>query len=94
MVGFFGFKSASAAACTPCAPDWWTAGGGRAVASGMECSDEAVEAEAEGEEAGFEVPLGGLLVVGAAMSLNLRAVLAGAARKERWVENRVRQGAW
>lgn len=60
----------------------------------MECSDEAVEAEAEGEEAGFEVPLGGLLVVGAAMSLNLRAVLAGAARKERWVENRVRQGAW
>lgn len=94
MVGFFGFRRASAAACTPCAPDWWTTGGGRAVASGMECSDDAVEAVAEGDTAGFEVPLGGLLLVGAAISLNLRAVLAGAARKARWVENWVREGSW
>ena len=60
----------------------------------MECSDDAVEALAEGDRAGFEVPLGGLLLVGAAISLNLRAVLAGAARKERWVQNRVREGSW
>lgn len=51
-------------------------------------------AEAEGETAGFGVPLGGLLVVVAAISLNLRAVVAGAARRERWVENRVREGRW
>ncbi len=43
-------------------------GGGRTVASGMECSDDAVEAVAEGDAAGFEVPLGGLLLVGAAIS--------------------------
>ena len=60
----------------------------------MECRDDAVEAVAEGDAAGFEGPLGGLLLVGAAMSLNLRAVLAGAARKGRWVENWVREEWW
>jgi hypothetical protein len=61
----------------------------------MECRDEAVEAVAEGDAAGFgAVPLGGLLFAEAAISLNLRAVLAGAARIERWVENRVREGRW
>lgn len=42
----------------------------------MECSDDAVEAVAEGDAAGFEVPLGGLLVVAAAMSLEF-ATCAG-----------------
>ena len=58
----------------------------------MECSDDAVEAVAEGDAAGFEVPLGGLLLVAAAIFLDLRAVLAGAARKARWVEKWVREG--
>ena len=59
----------------------------------MECSDDAVEAVAEGDAAGFEVPLGGLLLVAAAISFwNFRAVLAGAARKAGWVENWVREG--
>lgn len=57
----------------------------------MECSDDVVEAVAEGDAAGFGVPLGGLLLVDAAISLNLRGVLAGAARKTRWVEKRVRE---
>lgn len=34
----------------------------------MECNDEAVEAVAGGDAAGFEVPLGGLLLVVAAIS--------------------------
>jgi hypothetical protein len=67
MVGFFGLRRASAAACTPLAPEWYTTGGETTVASGMECSDEAVEGVAEGA-AGFAVaPLGGVVLAGAAM---------------------------
>ena len=46
---------------------------------------------AEGDAAGFDVPLGGLLLVSAAITLKLRPVLAGAARKRRWVEKWVRE---
>jgi hypothetical protein len=70
MVGFLGLRRASAAACTPLAPEWYTTGGDRGGASGKECSDEAVEAVAEGAAAGFAVvaaPLGGVLLAGAAM---------------------------
>lgn len=59
----------------------------------MECSDDAGEAVVEGDAAGFEVPLGGLLVVGTAISLTVRAVLAGAVRKAGWVENWVREAS-
>ena len=80
IVGFLGLSSASAAACTLLAPEWlWTgavgvtgvtgaAGWGRArLVSGCECSDETVEAEAEGEPADLAMVLERVLVVGAAM---------------------------
>jgi hypothetical protein len=70
MVGFLGLSRASAAACTLLAPEWLTAGCGRAWrVSGCEWTEEAVEAEAEadGEPADLAAVLGGLLVVGAAM---------------------------
>jgi len=82
MVGFLGLSSASAAACTLLAPDWLTTGWGRTtVVSGCEWTEEAVEAEADGEPADLSAVLGGLLVVGAAMFPAFRLSLAGAARK-------------
>jgi hypothetical protein len=68
MVGFLGFSSASAAACTLLAPEWLTTGWGRAgMVSGCEWTEEAVEAEADGEAADLTAVLGGWFVVGAAM---------------------------
>ena len=68
MVGFFGFSRASAAACTPLAPEWcWATGGREKLFSGIECRDEVVEADADGEPPDLPVALGGLLFVGAAM---------------------------
>jgi len=70
IVGFLGFSSASAAACTLLAPEWLTAWGRTRFASDCECSEgteETVEAEADGEAAALDVALGVLVLVGAAM---------------------------
>jgi hypothetical protein len=86
MVGFLGFSSASAAACTLLAPEWWTTGWGRGgIVSGCECTDEAVEAEAEGEPAGLAAVAGGLLVVGAAMFLAFRLLSGRRGADVEWV---------
>ncbi|KAK1915192.1 hypothetical protein P3342_002999 [Pyrenophora teres f. teres] len=70
MVGFLGLSSASAAACTLLAPEWWTGWGRTRFASDAEWSegtDETVEAEAEGEAAALDAVLGEFVLVGAAM---------------------------
>jgi len=70
IVGFLGLSSASAAACTLLAPEWWTGWGRTRFASDAEWSEgaeETVEAEADGEAAVLEAALGGFVVVGAAM---------------------------
>lgn len=67
MVGFLGFSSASAAACTLLAPEWVTTGGREEMFSGIECSDDAVDADAAGEPPDLPAALAGLLLVGAAM---------------------------
>jgi hypothetical protein len=69
MVGFLGFNSASAAACTLLAPEWRTACGSAGIVSACECTEDAVEPDADGDTAGLPVVLGGLLLAGAAIFL-------------------------
>jgi hypothetical protein len=88
MVGFFGFKRASAAACTLLAPEVLTACGRAGTVSDCECTEEAVEAEADVDAVGLPAVLGGLLFAGAAMFLAFLCIQnAGTTRMEvQWIE--------
>jgi hypothetical protein len=89
IVGFLGLRRASAAACRLLLPECCAAGRG-VMASGCECTEEAVEvvAEADGEATGFEVAPGELLLTGAAMFLACDVVpVRSAGLGGEWAEN-------
>jgi hypothetical protein len=90
MVGFFGFRTASAAACRLLLPEcWWTLLGKAVATSCCECTDDAVEtgADAPGEAAGFEdAPGEGLLAV-AAMVVAFSCAGGGSRRVGQWTVN-------
>lgn len=83
MVGFLGLSRASAAAWTLLAPEWFTTLGGSAMASGCECSDEAVEVVAEGDATDLGVAPGEALLAGAAILVGEIGIRRGVWRASR-----------